>query len=149
MEKPCEGRKFEIQELLDGELPAPEAAALAVHLAGCAGCRAYEASMAGLMGRLDARLRAPIPVPQLELPAPAPVVVPFHPRRQHRWGWAVAAAAVVLAVGVALPRTHGPVNVATATSAPPAVSVDQGDDGQAILTWFGPDAESDTEVVPL
>jgi anti-sigma factor RsiW len=149
MGKPCEDRKFEIQELLDGELPALEAAKLTAHLAGCAGCRAYEASMAGLLGRLDQTLRAPGPAPQLEVPAFQPVVVPFRPRRRAWTGWAAAAAAVVLAVGVALPRAHAPVDVATATSAPPAAAADLNDDGQAILTWFGPDEESEADVIPL
>jgi hypothetical protein len=57
----------------------------------------------------------------------------------------VAAAAVLLVVGVSLPRLHGPVEV-VATAAPSAAAVaEQGDDGQAILTWFGPEADSDSE----
>jgi anti-sigma factor RsiW len=146
MGEPCQDRRFEIQELLDGELPAGARAALEAHLAACAGCRAYQASMAGLVGRLDAALKAPGPGPQLEVPAvrPEPGVVTFQRRRA--WaGWGVAAAAVLLVVGVSLPRLHGPVEV-VATAAPSAAAVaEQGDDGQAILTWFGPEADSDSE----
>ncbi|MDB5098978.1 MAG: hypothetical protein JWM80_3399, partial [Cyanobacteria bacterium RYN_339] len=79
MTEPCRDRRDPIQELLDGELAGPARAELEAHLVDCAGCRAYQAGMAGLFGRLDEALRLPGPSPELD-PAP-PVVVPFRPRQ--------------------------------------------------------------------
>jgi len=47
---------------------------------------------------------------------------------------------VLLAVGISLPHARGPVDVA-ATEAPAPITAEATDDGQAILTWFGPDAD--------
>jgi anti-sigma factor RsiW len=56
---PCEDRAFELMEFVDGALPADEAARQQRHVASCARCRAFVASL----GQVSASLAAALPSP--------------------------------------------------------------------------------------
>jgi predicted anti-sigma-YlaC factor YlaD len=153
----CDIQQFRIQEALDGVLGASEDTALAEHLRGCAHCCEYRASLLATTTRLSQALQAPVASPDLvfaveNVVRPALGLTVRRPRRSWVPAWGVAAACVFAAVGLATPRFHG-VSVAPVVAASPtqvdtasaATSTADAEDGRAILTWFGPEVDAETE----
>jgi predicted anti-sigma-YlaC factor YlaD len=94
----CELAREQISLHLDGELSELEQVALNGHLAACAGCRAYGASVADVTAKLRS---APAEQPEF------PVVLPHRPRvriplRAAQMGAAAAVVAIVAFTGAGL-----------------------------------------------
>lgn len=160
----CEEATNAAWAALDGALDETEAGTLERHLAGCAACRgealatarvaaAFVASPAPpapaeLMARLG--LADIKPVPAKVVLAAAPVALPRKPTPKQRPAWlqawlpiasGLAAAAVIAGVGF-VGRPTVPVPTAVALVSPSPASAEEATaDGDAILVWFGPEAD--------
>src|SRR4051794_18721560 len=102
-----------IQELVDDALAAPERAALAEHLACCAGCRAAHDALERLTCKLETWARAPLSPPAPDLVAalglePVADVVVFAPPARRLPRMAAAAACSLLAAGLAVALAYHP-----------------------------------------
>jgi hypothetical protein len=93
----CRGIRRRLSEYLDGELPAPQQAAIAAHLEVCAGCR-EEAEGFRRAGEALRTLSAVEVAPDLTTDLHRRLAAPA--ARRSRLGWASAAA--VAAVGIAI-----------------------------------------------
>lgn len=134
----CPTIRDRLQASLDRPLDEADRRALDTHLAGCAGCRAYQAELAALDAGLSAMPRVQAPqalMAGLEAAMDQQAAAGARRRRMPAWAWSTAAGVLVLVGLWRLAPGLAPHPIAETSPGTPTVEAS----GDPLLGWIDAD----------